>query len=82
MDLEQLGDIRVVPFLLQVLADPHEIRQVRMHALKWLRDTQFTPEDRPRVAEAILQIASDRSGESLRLHAVCVSINPLEVRIT
>jgi hypothetical protein len=70
MDIEQLGDMRVVPFLLQVLADPCELRQVRMHALKWLRDGHFPPGDRPRVAEAIRQVVSDGSAESLRLQAV------------
>jgi hypothetical protein len=70
MDLEHLGDLRTVPFMLQVLADQAEIRQVRVHALKWLKEARFTPADRPRVAEALRQIAETRSGDCLRLHAV------------
>jgi hypothetical protein len=68
--LEYLGDLRIVGFLLQVLADPSEDDEVRIHALKWFRCGNCAPEDRRRVANAIRQIAADRSNPPIRLHAV------------
>jgi hypothetical protein len=61
IDFECLGDSRVVRFMLQVLADPGESRDVRNYALKWLTDRHFAPEDRRRVADAIRLIAADGS---------------------
>jgi HEAT repeat protein len=69
MDLEYLGDSRIVAFLIQVLADGREIRDVRIHALKSLRDGYLTPEDRPRVAATMRQVLTDGSALELRLHA-------------
>jgi hypothetical protein len=40
MDLEQSGDHRVVPFLLNILADPHETAKVRIYVLKQLRNAR------------------------------------------
>jgi len=70
MDLEYLGDLRVVGFLLEVLADSREMRDVRVHALKWLRDGYLSSEARPRVAAAIRQMLADGAAQELRLQAV------------
>jgi HEAT repeat protein len=68
-DLEGLGDPRIVPLLLDVLADRREPIQVRIHVLKWLRNGYFIPAYRAPVAGAILHIISDDSSPDLRLQA-------------
>src|SRR5258708_37254758 len=70
LDLEQLDDPRIVPFLLHVLADQREPSEVRIHVLKRLRNGRLQPEDRQSVAEAVLMVLSDRSSPDLRLQAV------------
>ena len=70
IDLEALSDPRIVPFLLRVLADRREPTEVRIHVLKRLRNGRLSSENRPLVAEAILQVVSDRSTPDLRLQAV------------
>ena len=70
LDLEQLDDPRIVPFLLHVLADQREPTEVRIHVLKRLRNGSLSSENRSLVAEAILQVVSDRSTPDLRLQAV------------
>ena len=69
MDLERLADCRIVPFLLEVLADRCESTQVRSHVLKQLRNGRLTPATRPLVAEALVQILSDGSIPQLQLDA-------------
>src|SRR5438128_8455797 len=69
IDLEGLRDPRIVPFLLRVLADRLELTEVRIHVLKRLRNGRLSPENRPPVAAAILQVISDRSSPDLRLQA-------------
>ena len=69
IDLEALRDPRIVPFLLRVLADQREPAEVRIHVLKRLRNRSLSPENRPLVAAAILQVISDRSNPDLRLQA-------------
>jgi hypothetical protein len=70
LDLEQLDDPRIVPFLLHVLADQREPTEVRIHVLKRLRNGRLQPEERQSVAEAVLRVLSDRSSPDLRLQAV------------
>src|SRR5258707_2819283 len=70
LDLEQLDDPRIVPFLLHVLADQREPTEVRIHVLKRLRNGRLQPEERQSVAEAVLMVLSDRSSPDLRLQAV------------
>src|SRR5260370_5762847 len=70
LDLEQLDDRRIVPFLLHVLADQREPTEVRIHVLKRLRNGRLQPEERQSVAEAVLMVLSDRSSPDLRLQAV------------
>jgi len=69
IDLDRLRDPRSVPFLLRVLADRQEPTEVRIHVLKRLRNGRLSPENRPLVAGAILQVISDRSSPDLRLQA-------------
>src|SRR5258707_9669874 len=70
LDLEQLDDPRIVPFLLYVLADQREPTEVRIHVLKRLRNGGLQAEERQSVAEAVLMVLSDRSSPDLRLQAV------------
>src|SRR5258708_5308325 len=70
LDLEQLDDPRIVPFLVHVLADQREPTEVRIHVLKRLRNGRLQPGDRQSVAEAVLMVLSDRSSPDLRLQAV------------
>jgi hypothetical protein len=69
LDLERLGDPRVVPFLLEVPADRREPTEVRIHVLKRLRDSRLITGYRLPVAEAILRVVSDRATLDLRLQA-------------
>ena len=70
MDLEQIDDPRIVPFLVQVLVDQREPTEVRINVLKQLRNGRLQPAERRSVAEAVLQVVSDRSSPDLRLQAV------------
>src|SRR5712692_2547197 len=69
LDIEQLDDPRIVPFLINVLADLREPTEVRIHVLKQLRNGRLQPAHRQSAADAILQVLSDLSPE-LRLQAV------------
>jgi HEAT repeat protein len=71
MDLEQIRDPRVVPFLLKVLEDRNEPEDVRIHVLKQLRNGGglLVPADRPPVAKSIGDVLADRSTVDLRLQA-------------
>ena len=69
VDLVRLRDPRIVPFLLQVLADQHQPTSVRIQVLKRLRNGALRPANRPLVAEAMLQLVSDRSSPDLQVHA-------------
>jgi HEAT repeat protein len=71
MDIEQIRDPSVVPFLVTVLADIHEAEEVRIYVLKRLRNggSVLGPADGPRVAEAIGDVLADRSNPDLRIQA-------------
>jgi HEAT repeat protein len=69
MELEPLSDARIVPFLMNVLADPREPAEVRIQVLKRLRNGRLQPAHRQSIAEAILRIVADRSSPDLRLQA-------------
>jgi hypothetical protein len=69
MDLERLCDRRVVVLLLQVLGDPSQPEEVRVHVLKRLRNGPLTEDDRIAVAGALRQLLSSGSHLDLRLHA-------------
>src|SRR5713226_7408962 len=70
MDLEQIDDPRIVPFLVEVLVDAGESTEVRINVLRQLRNGRLQPLQRQSVAEAVLQVVSDRSSPDLRLQAV------------
>jgi len=71
IDLERVRDPRVVPFLLEVLGDPHESEAVRIHVLRQLRNGTgvLVPADRPGVAKAIGDVLANASTEDIRLQA-------------
>jgi HEAT repeat protein len=69
MDLERLGDERIVSFLLQVLADEREPTEVRLHVLRRLRDRHFIPARRLVVAETLGHVVADHPSPCLRLKA-------------
>jgi hypothetical protein len=72
MDIQQIHDPRVVPFLLRVLGDRHEAEEVRIYVLKQLRNGGglLVPVDRPPVARAIGGVLADKSTtDLLRLQA-------------
>lgn len=71
MDIERIRDSQVVPFLLGVLGDRHESKQVRIYVVKRLRNGGgfLVPADRPPVAKAIGELLADKSNEELRLQA-------------
>jgi hypothetical protein len=72
IDLERVRDPRVVPFLVQVLADPRETANVRIHVVKQLRNASgiVGPAERPAVAGALVDLLADTSSEEVRLQAV------------
>jgi hypothetical protein len=70
MDLERIDDPRIVPFLVEVLVDAGESTEVRINVLRQLRNGRLQPLQRKSVAEAVLQVVSDRSSPDLRLQAV------------
>src|SRR4030081_3574085 len=70
MDLEQIDDPRIVTFLVEVLVDQRKPTEVRINVLKQLRNGRLQPTQRQPVAEAVLQVVSDRTTPDLRLQAV------------
>src|SRR6266852_3385174 len=70
MDLERVDDPRIVTFLVEVLVDQGEPTEVRINVLKQLRNGRLQPLQRQSVAEAVLQVVSDRSSPDLQLQAV------------
>jgi hypothetical protein len=69
MDVGQLGDPRVVSFLLTVLGDAREAEEVRIFVLKEVRNGLVARADRPSVAQAVSDLLLDRSTVELRLQA-------------
>jgi hypothetical protein len=69
MDLEQIRDPRVIAFMLGVLADPSEPRDVRIHVIRRVRNGMLTPDLRPRVAAALVALVEDDESVDLRLQA-------------
>jgi HEAT repeat protein len=71
MSIARLRDARVVPFLLDVLSDPDEPEQLRIHVLKALRagDPLVTAADRRAVAKAFREVLAHQANEELRVQA-------------
>ncbi len=69
LDLARQEDRRVVPFLLTVLADPHEPTPVRLDVMKRLRNGRLKPVERPRVADTMAKLLSERSNTELCLES-------------
>jgi HEAT repeat protein len=70
MDLERLRDRRVVFFLLQLLGDPSQSAEIRVHVLKRLRKGPLTADHRVTVASLLRQLLSSDGSLDLRLQAV------------
>jgi HEAT repeats len=70
IDIERVGDSRVVPFLLTVLGDDQEPDDVRVYVLKQLRNgRRLVAAERPRVAGAIGELLAEEGPADLRLQA-------------
>jgi len=71
MDLEGSRDPRVVPFLLEILADPRETPRVRMYVLKQLRNAPqvVPPANRPAAANAARDALVGSRDADLRIQA-------------
>ena len=71
IDVERLSDPPVVPFLLDVLTETREPAEVRLHALKRVRDGRLINLNgfRESVARAMLRVLQDQRHAQLRLHA-------------
>src|SRR5207302_7679111 len=69
LDLVRENHPQVVPFLLSVLADPRESTAVRLDVLKRVRNGRLKPLERPRVAETIVRLLSERSNAELYLQS-------------
>ena len=70
-DVERIRDRRIVRFLVNVLEDRREAREVRIAALRQLRcgGEWLGSSDRRRVAKAIGDVLADRSSPELQLQA-------------
>jgi len=67
--LAQLDDARIGPLLLAAVADLDELGEVRINALKWLRDTPRLTPDHRAVAATILSAVQAGNSPDLRLQA-------------
>jgi hypothetical protein len=80
LDLGRLDDPGIVSFLRAVLTDEAEPVDVRIDALKRLREAPLAPDERVRVAEASVQVLSRPSDGRLLLHAALVLGELTDVR--
>lgn len=69
LQLGQLDDPVIVPFLVVVVTDPAEPNEVRIGALKRLGDRPRLALDRRPVAEAIMRLLGESASLDLRLQA-------------
>jgi hypothetical protein len=67
--LESSHDERILPFLLEVLADDRQPTSVRIHVLRRVRNGGLTPANRFLIAEVMRQLVVDGSSPELRLRA-------------
>jgi HEAT repeat protein len=69
MDLERLSDPRVLPFLLELVAEPQELPEVRSHLIKRLRSRDLASHDRAAVAQVLSQLLRHSPSTDLRLQS-------------
>jgi hypothetical protein len=69
LELQQFSDPRVVPFLVQVAVDVHELPEVRVHAIRALRNRHYRSDERAPAARALGRILCDGSDAVLRSRA-------------
>jgi hypothetical protein len=72
MDLGRIDDPRVVRFLASVVVDPEEAPDVRTDALRRLRATPLSRDERALVAEVGLRALAPCADGELRLHAAVI----------
>jgi hypothetical protein len=70
LDIEQLSDARVMPFLLQVAINSPELTEVRAHVIKGLCNRHPAIDERASVARAIGSILDDGWSADLRAQSV------------
>ena len=69
MDLERLDDPRIVPFLVEVLADENQPMEVRTHLVRRLRNGRQTPDERRFVAALLCRLLRQDGQLDLRLQS-------------
>jgi hypothetical protein len=69
LDLEPLRDVRIVQFLLRVLADTSESIAVRVAVLRALRNRHLTGDERVRLAALLCELTSDTPANTLDLRS-------------
>jgi len=69
LDLEQLRDLRSVPFLLKVLRDHQEPLEVRMRTIRLLRLVQCPGDARTDVGRELSELLLDHGNAELRVAA-------------
>jgi len=72
LDLGRIDDPRVVAFLMDIVNDAEEPTDVRIDALKRLREAPLTPGERSSVATVGLRVLQGQTGPALLLHAALV----------
>src|SRR5215213_7557429 len=80
MDLAQCVGPRVVEFLAAVVTDAEEPTDVRLDALRRLREASQQPDERARMADASLLVLPRQSTSQLRLLAALVLGDVADVR--
>jgi hypothetical protein len=66
-ELEGSNDPRILPLLVQIMTDSDEPAPVRVHVLKHMRNGRLTPDSRPSIAAAMLELLADAADAQVRL---------------
>jgi hypothetical protein len=69
MDLERLDDPRIVPFLVEVLADESQPMEVRTHLIRRLRNGRQSPDERRLVTALLCRLLGGDSQLDVRLQS-------------
>lgn len=75
LDLERLDDVRVVPFLLKVLAQSVQPTSVRIAVLRGVTERSLAPQERIAVALELVAVVEDRlQGETHLRDQACIAL--------
>ena len=69
VELDRLRDPRVVPFVLNVVVDDAQPNELRIHALRLLRNGRLARQERCDVADTFCKLLAGTSRSDLRLQA-------------